>query len=770
MVRAVVVVAVLFAGCIEPGAVVCGDKTCPADTTCDEVGGYCLTEAQATACTDIPDGKPCDAAGTPGICIRRFCEPGCGDGVTAPTEQCDDANFASHDGCSSQCEVEVPTWIEEVPGWRGLTQQSAVYHGALAQIVMIGGLDADGASDAIWQYNPANAGAVSGGWKNVTAAFAPSERPSARFGASIAYDSVHEVIVLHGGVTAGGLTGETWEYAASARRFEGELIGVWTLKSPNPTPIPRAYSAMTYDAGLGKTVLYGGILNAPLDRDTWLYENGTWTSLNTAFDPSMAPRASMAYDVARDTTVMFGGGAPSTFEFDGANWTKLDPTIAPGARRAAMMTYDPVRQRLVLFGGAVGSTLDTVASDTWTYNGTWQQLSGTTNPPGRQAAVLVADPTGGRLILAGGTVGEDPPFDDVWELSSTGWTGKTVRFEPPPTTGAAGAYSLDDRALVVVGGTSNTSASNFEVWRHDGLRWGQLDNAPVDRFSHGVVYDPDHRRFVMTGGRCGDVHPNDCDPAVPQIDWPSTTYALDQATRVWSKLPATWEVRFARSAFAMVYDEAVHEIVMFGGFSANMPTVGGTTFTDTWVSDGTTLTQLVTAEHPAVSSSSSPALVAWDPIRAAVVLFDLDGVTWEFRDHQWVRLIEPAESGPPGRNGGAMVYDPLRKRFVIMGGSDKGASRLFDIWELDTATLTWSQVFVTGANPLPRSGFVLAAHANARALILYGGAGGTGFARNDTWRLQYVSTSLEEDCTDGEDTDGDAQNDDEDPDCIPPPP
>ena len=116
--RAAILVAVLGAACVEPGSVICSDgRTCPENTTCDTMRSLCLTDEQVTVCNaqGIADGDVCVANGSNGICELSTCLPGCGDGTTDPNEQCDDGNFASHDGCSSRCEVEVPTWIPYIP-------------------------------------------------------------------------------------------------------------------------------------------------------------------------------------------------------------------------------------------------------------------------------------------------------------------------------------------------------------------------------------------------------------------------------------------------------------------------------------------------------------------------------------------------------------------------------------------------------------------------------------------------------------------------------
>ena len=73
----------------------------------------------------------------------------------------------------------------------------------------------------------------------------------------------------------------------------------------------------------------------------------------------------MAYDEARQRTVLFGGlvGGDETWEWDGTNWTQLKPTVSPSSRMHHAMVYDSKRGRTVLFGGTAGG------DETWEWDG-----------------------------------------------------------------------------------------------------------------------------------------------------------------------------------------------------------------------------------------------------------------------------------------------------------------------------------------------------------------------------------------------------------------
>jgi cysteine-rich repeat protein len=729
------------------------------------VRSLCLSEAQTTACNGIGDGKPCDAAGTVGICDRGFCEPGCGDSLTGPDEECDDGNFASHDGCSSRCAVEVPTWTEQTVAWHGLTYPSVAYHAGLGRIVVFGGFDANGGSNAIWQIDPSRMYEVEGGWVDVTAAFAPTERPPPLRGAGIAYDPLRQVLVLHGGDDLDAkVRGETWEYATGGGMYGDEPIGVWRQvvpTIPTNTPGPLWPPNLAFDSRIGKIVLHGG-LGPDGEPGTWVYD-GSWTKLDAAGDPTTPTRPSLAFDQTRQTLVTFTSNSAAdtiaTFEFNGTDWVeKTNLTPSPPRRQGAMFAYHPGLGKLVLFGGQTNTANGTeVLADTWAYDGTWEQIGGV-SPPGRRTGALVTDPVNQRVWLFGGSKTDgSAPFEDEWELTGEGWVNRTPRFAPPPALDATAAYSRDDHSLMVVGGGNGS-----ELWSHDGARWRHETDASVGRTSARLAYDPDQRRFVLTGGGCVDADP-DCN-----TDGQSPlTYALDIDTRTWSKLGAVWPAPAIPLTFCFAYERSTHRLVAFGGGSLDGID------DDTWILDGTSWSTLASQERPAPTLGST---MSFDSDRGTTLLFDGAGDTWELQASGWTKLIDhlmvamdPDAPLPAARTDSAMIYDPSRKRHVLVGGISTDGTQLTDVWELDAQARTWTEVFVVGASPLPRHKFALARHDNLRATMLYGGTAGSLFARNDVWLLRYASTTPDEDCADGEDTDGDRQLDDEDPDCDPPP-
>src|SRR5688572_10121150 len=87
----------------------CGDGILADDEVCDD-GDLESGDGCSDTCLALESGFSCAVPGEPCIVIAR-----CGDGVVAPSEQCDDANTESGDGCSARCRVELGSKCEGTP-------------------------------------------------------------------------------------------------------------------------------------------------------------------------------------------------------------------------------------------------------------------------------------------------------------------------------------------------------------------------------------------------------------------------------------------------------------------------------------------------------------------------------------------------------------------------------------------------------------------------------------------------------------------------------
>ncbi len=98
--------------CPEPGkpctsTVKCGDRKVTGDETCDD--GNTGGGDGCSAMCKVENGWSCPAGST--------CRPArCGDGLKVGPEQCDDGNATASDGCEANCTVTLPT-ATETDGW-----------------------------------------------------------------------------------------------------------------------------------------------------------------------------------------------------------------------------------------------------------------------------------------------------------------------------------------------------------------------------------------------------------------------------------------------------------------------------------------------------------------------------------------------------------------------------------------------------------------------------------------------------------------------------
>jgi hypothetical protein len=185
----------------------------------------------------------------------------------------------------------------------------------------------------------------------------------------------------------------------------------WTLLSANG-PSQRSHPAMAYDIARDRLVLFGGG-NAPgpvpFPTDTWEWDGNSWVVATVFQQPTGRWQHDMCYDAARQRVVMFGGDpfTPDTsgvWEYDGVVWQVSRPTISPQHRSQPHLTFDSARSRVQLHGGSSTGEL----TDFWEWDGSaWAQLP---SAPGR-AWALTYDPSRARTFYMKG--------QQVWEFDAT---------------------------------------------------------------------------------------------------------------------------------------------------------------------------------------------------------------------------------------------------------------------------------------------------------------------------------------------------------------
>ena len=282
----------------------------------------------------------------------------------------------------------------------------------------------------------------------------------------------------------------------------------WT-QVPGNAPANRYWHAMAYDSHAGGIVLFGGYFGpAPPSaaQDTWTRFGGTWAAVATPLVPSTVYLHAMAYDSARQRTVLFGGvwfpTSSGTWEFDSSTlaWTAVAPASSPPARIRHAMVFDSARSCVVLFGGTTGPAL----SDTWEFDGvTWTSRVPATSPPARFGHAMAYDSARQRTVLFGGATNTNV-LGDTWEWDGSSWAPKFTPSFPSARRETAMAFDAARNRIVLFGGTNGVGHFG-DTWEFDGVTWTSFTptQSPTPRSAHAMVYDQSLQRIVLFGGNTG---------------------------------------------------------------------------------------------------------------------------------------------------------------------------------------------------------------------------------------------------------------------------
>jgi Galactose oxidase, central domain len=222
----------------------------------------------------------------------------------------------------------------------------------------------------------------------------------------------------------------------------------------------------------------------------------------------------------------------------------------------------------------------------------------------------------------------------------------------------------------------------------------------------------------------------------------------------WSSL-ATETTPYARREYVAIYDEPRDRYVMFGGWSYDAPHWSGLIL-ETWSLglDGTP------DWSPLVTAGGGPGerhTPQWgfDPARQRMIIFGGYGHhypngenaylndVWELSldgTPTWTELF-PTGSFPSGRLAGASIYDPLRQRFVVFGGT-VGAT--VDVYALDlSGEPAWS-VLETADEVAPIAGYGMTTIYDPKRdrMLMFGGSVSDDYfgVHDQVWELKLRGT------------------------------
>ncbi len=327
------------------------------------------------------------------------------------------------------------------------SRSAVAYDAAADRVLLFGGLEGRTFEGDTWAYDPATAL-----WTNVTGIGAPSPRVDAR----MVYDPAAQRVILFGGawwtwdpsggIYWGGVGADTWTFDGATRS--------WSKLQPALSPPGRSSASMSYDSRAQRILLFGGYNGSVFFNDTWAfdYANDTWVNLTGALGPSGRLGAAITYDAAVDRTVLFGGYNGSTylgdtwwFDYAGRSWVRQSPSTSPSPRYLSGFAYDPMVGWDVLFGGF------STNAETWSYqpaSNAWIRLFPSSSPPGCSGASLVYMASASQPLLVDMRDGQPtqtwrygPPLSapsaPLSVRATQGFGGVQLQWSPPATNGGS---------------------------------------------------------------------------------------------------------------------------------------------------------------------------------------------------------------------------------------------------------------------------------------------------------------------------------------------
>ena len=288
------------------------------------------------------------------------------------------------------------------------------------------------------------------------------------------------------------------------------------------------------------------------------------------------------------------------------------------------------------------------------------------------------------------------------------------------------------------------SATRFQ----DGL-WSKMDStasAPGARREYAAIYDDANQRYLIFGGFYGTA-----DGHVYVLLNELWTLSLG-ATPAWSYLSLAGDMPGPRHSPQWGYDPAQHRLLIFGGYGCHRVGDPLAYLNDVWQLslDGTPTWTELTPSGAAPAGRLAGAAV-YDPLRQRFVGFGgtrgLPVDTWELDlagDPAWSSV--PTDStAPPGSYGMTGIFDPVRNRMVIFGGStsDDYWGVHNDTWALDLGedTPTWHHLAPGGTLPVARRSGTSIYDPLRDRMVIFGGwdsqSNEVSSFLNDTWSLSF---------------------------------
>jgi hypothetical protein len=300
----------------------------------------------------------------------------------------------------------------------------------------------------------------------------------------------------------------------------------------------------------------------------------------------------------------------------------------------------------------------------------------------------------------------------------------------------SGPVAPTDDAAVADGGTDGGAIDCT-------TRGGEV---PGPRREMAGAFDATRQRMLIFGGNT----------EVPEMCMPRTAisadiFALELECGTWSRVVAVGEDGpGARARMASTVDTAGERVLLFGGRDRE-GTTGYRNFADVWAFDLATDAWSLVSDGTGGPSPRSSAVIALDEARGRLIVFggntSTSGLTLTGADDLWALDLATgtwSELAPDGDAPGGRLFHSgvvIDGELVVFGGTPMFNPPYYaDVWALDLATDAWRQVSDGSGGPHPRFGAELYADPARGRVLVFGGHDDTALGNNnDVWACDLAT-------------------------------
>jgi len=315
------------------------------------------------------------------------------------------------------------------------------------------------------------------------------------------------------------------------------------------------------------------------------------------------------------------------------------------------------------------------------------------------------------------------------EAASIRWR-KMPAADPPANEGNKMVFdAARGVAVLFINGSGETWEHRDGVWEQIAVRDLEGDGSPAASGEYQIGYDHRLSRVTLIDTRTA---------ALPAWQWDGESWRLVQPSD-----PEGDGNPPRRQWACSAWDGVNGKLVVYGGeISLSSRWQDWVATDDLWGFDGESWERL----DPVPASPRAPAVfrcaMTWNPAQRRVIL--LRNETWEWDGVGWEQITAGAWATPQIARDHRMVYDTVRQRAVAHGGANEIDSVVYETWDYNGATKSWSLAHPEDwtcppTEPCWRIGHGMVFDQGAGRTLLFAGKSHNFQLYNDTWTFDGSS-------------------------------